>query len=192
MKLLRVGISSWIVLGRTRNSWILLGISTRSESNLSDIFFSIPGYSMVVALMSVLAPVAYIDFKELKIPNEYVLLGIIYWVLTIPLEIFKYNKYVLEDIKSSLVAAGVLFLAAALCKICIKGSIGAGDIKLFVVMGLLLGVRGIWGAMFLSLIVSFFAAIFFLITKKKSKKDEMAFGPALAIGTFLAIFLTGM
>ena len=64
--------------------------------------------------------------------------------------------------------------------------------KLFIVMGLLLGVRGIWGAMFLSLIVSFFAAIFFLITKKKSKKDEMAFGPALAIGTFLAIFLTGM
>ena len=52
----------------------------------------------------------------------------------------------------------------------------------------MLGVRGIWGAMFLSLIVSFFAAIFFLITKKKSKKDEMAFGPALAIGTFLAIF----
>ena len=38
-----------------------------------------------VALMSVLAPVAYIDFKELKIPNEYIILGIIYWVLIIPL-----------------------------------------------------------------------------------------------------------
>ena len=49
-----------------------------------------------VALMSVLAPVAYIDFKELKIPNEYIILGIIYWVLIIPLEIFKYkNMYLM-------------------------------------------------------------------------------------------------
>lgn len=73
-----------------------------------------------------------------------------------------------------------------------QGSIGAGDIKLFVVMGLLLGLDGIWSAIFLSLVLSFITAIYFLITKRKGKKDAMAFGPALAIGTWLSIFLTGM
>ena len=124
-----------------------------------------------VALMSVLAPVAYIDFKELKIPNEYVLLGIIYWVLTIPLEIFKYNKYVLEDIKSSLVANLVfLFLALALCKICIKRLYRGRRYKTVCCDGAFVGVRGIWGSDVSVAYSVFLCHNIFLITKKKSKK----------------------
>ena len=69
---------------------------------------------------------------------------------------------------------------------------GFGDMKLFLVMGLLLGTRGIWGAVFLSLIVIFFISVFALITKRKSRKDLIPFGPALVIGTYLAVYLTGM
>jgi prepilin signal peptidase PulO-like enzyme (type II secretory pathway) len=74
----------------------------------------------------------------------------------------------------------------------IRNSIGFGDMKLFLVMGLLLGTRGIWGAVFLSLIVIFFISVFALITKRKSRKDLIPFGPALVIGTYLAVYLTGM
>ena len=74
----------------------------------------------------------------------------------------------------------------------IKNGIGFGDMKLFIVMGLMLGLDGIWGAVFLALIVSFLIAAFALITKKKTRKDAIPFGPALVIGTYLSICLSGM
>ena len=85
-----------------------------------------------------------------------------------------------------------LLLAAFLCTLLMKNSVGAGDMKLFVVMGLLLGMHGIWGAIFASLIVSFVVAIVLLVSKKKTRKDAIPFGPALVVGTFLSVFLTGM
>ena len=85
-----------------------------------------------------------------------------------------------------------MLLAAVLCGVLIKNSVGFGDMKLFVVMGLLLGTQGIWSAVFLSLIVSFIAAVFLLATKRKTKKDAIPFGPALVLGTYLAAYLTGM
>ena len=93
---------------------------------------------------------------------------------------------------SEVIAAGAIFLATVLCKICIKNSIGAGDIKLFLVMGLFLSLDGIWAAMLFSLVVCFFQVIFLLATKRKTRKDSIAFGPAVTIGTLLSIFMTGM
>ena len=93
---------------------------------------------------------------------------------------------------SEIIAAAALFIAAVLCTLCIKNSIGYGDIKLFIVMGLLLGLTGIWSAIFLSLIVSFVVSVYFLITKKKGRKDLIPFGPALVIGTYLSVCLSGM
>ncbi len=146
----------------------------------------------VIALASIMVSIAYIDFTELRIPNEYVIVGIGYWILSIFVEILCGSQFVMVNIISSAIAAAALFIAAVLCKVCIKGAIGAGDIKLFIVMGLLLGLDGIWSAIFLSLITSFIEAVFFLITKRKSRTDAMAFGPALAIGTLLSFFLTGV
>lgn len=146
----------------------------------------------MIAFLSIMASVAYVDFTELRIPNEYIITGLVYWVLSIFVELICGSQFIVANIISSLIAAAALFIASLLCKICIRGSIGAGDIKLFVVMGLLLGLDGIWSAIFLSLVLSFITAIYFLITKRKGKKDAMAFGPALAIGTWLSIFLTGM
>lgn len=146
----------------------------------------------LVALLSIMMPIAYIDFRELRIPNEYIIIGIMYWVLSVFIELLYGSQFIVANLLSALIAAAILFLASALCKVCIKGSIGAGDIKLFLVMGLLLGLDGIWSAIFLSLIISFIMAVFFLITKKKGRKDAIPFGPALAIGTWLSIFLTGM
>ena len=98
----------------------------------------------------------------------------------------------LSYLLTEVIASAVLFLVAVLCALIVKNSIGGGDMKLFVVMGLLLGLQGTWGAIFLSLIVSFIVAVALLITRKKSRKDAIPFGPALAAGTYLSIFLTGM
>lgn len=145
-----------------------------------------------VCLISILGPVAYVDYKEYIIPNKYIVFGLISWVI-ISISEFMFNGVdTIHIITSELVAAIAVFVATLLCKICIKNSIGAGDVKLFLVVGLLLGLEGIWGAMFLALIVAFVQACYLLIRKKKSKKDCIAFGPAMTIGVLLSVFLTGM
>lgn len=145
-----------------------------------------------ICLLTILAPVALIDYREYKIPNRFIIAGLVYRMLIIPFELLYDSENILQTFLSEIIACAALLLAAVLCRLCVKNSIGAGDIKLFAVMGLMLSLKGIWSAIFMSLIVSFFMSVYLLISKKKTRKDKIPFGPALAIGTFLTVFLTGM
>lgn len=144
-----------------------------------------------ISLLSLLWPIAYIDFNSYRIPNAYIIAGLVSRFAILVFELFG-NEYVWITLLSEGIAAAALFIAAVLCSLLIKNSIGFGDIKLFIVMGLLLGLDGIWGAIFLSLIVSFLISAYLLITKKKTHKDAIPFGPAIVIGTYLSVCLTGM
>lgn len=145
-----------------------------------------------LALLSLMWPVALIDYKTYRIPNSYIIYGLACRVLIFPFELIFSEPGVWQVLLGEVIAAAAMLLAAVLCGVLIKNSVGFGDMKLFVVMGLLLGTQGIWSAVFLSLIVSFIAAVFLLATKRKTKKDAIPFGPALVLGTYLAAYLTGM
>jgi leader peptidase (prepilin peptidase)/N-methyltransferase len=79
------------------------------------------------------------------------------------------------------VGGGLLFLLALI------GAMGGGDIKLMATMGLLLGYQKILLALLLGFFVGGIISLFLLIFKIKSRKDQIAFGPFLAIGTFLSM-----
>lgn len=145
-----------------------------------------------ICLLSILWPIALIDFQSYRIPNEFIIFGLVCRGLLILPEVFMGGRSVGITILTEIIACGAIVLAAALCRFCIKNSIGAGDIKLFIVMGLLLGLDGIWGAIFMALVVSFFISIILIMTKKKTRKDTIPFGPAIVIGTYLSVFFTGM
>ncbi|MEG1887250.1 MAG: A24 family peptidase [Oscillospiraceae bacterium] len=145
-----------------------------------------------ISLLTMLWPIAYTDFTSYRIPNPFIILGLTYRIIILPLEVLFDANFVWATVLSEVIAAGALFIAAGLCSLCIKNSIGYGDIKLFIVMGLLLSLDGIWGAIFLSLIISFVISVYLLITKKKSQKDTIPFGPAIVIGTYLSVCLSGM
>ena len=59
--------------------------------------------------------------------------------------------------------------------------------KLFLQSGLFLGKKGIAITLFFGVILGGIAGAIFLIGRKKGKKDEMAFGPYLAMGAFIAL-----
>ena len=145
-----------------------------------------------MCLLSVMWPLAYIDFRTLRIPNLFVIYGLICRGVILAFEFLLGNQYLWQTLLSEAIAAAGLLLAAVLCILLVKNGIGFGDMKLFIVMGLMLGLEGIWGAMFLSLIASFFIALFAMAIKKKTRKDVIPFGPALVIGTYLSICLSGM
>lgn len=143
-------------------------------------------------LLGILWPIAYIDFKTYRIPNIFIAAGLVMRAIILVFELIYMREGLLAVVLSEFVASSGLVIAAFLCTILIKNSVGYGDIKLFLVMGLFLGLDGIWGAIFVSLIVSFIVSVVLLATKKKTRKDAIPFGPAIVIGTYLSVFLTGM
>lgn len=145
-----------------------------------------------VLWLALLWPISYADIKTLRIPNRLVAGGLAARVLVLPGEFLLERDALPAAVAGEGIASLALFLASAVCAFLMKNGIGGGDMKLFIVMGLLLGLQGTWGAVFLSLIVSFVAAVTLLATGKKSRKDVIPFGPALMIGSYLSIFLTGM
>ncbi len=65
---------------------------------------------------------------------------------------------------------------------------GAGDIKIGVLMGLILGTSNLLAALFLAFLSGAVISIILLIIKKKTLKSEIPFGPFLVGATFIAIF----
>ena len=143
-------------------------------------------------LLAILWPVGYIDFKTYKIPNRFIILGLIFRAIILIFELLFERELLISCLISEGIAAAALLIATLLCCLCIKNSIGYGDIKLFVVMGLMLGLESIWSSIFVSLFISFIVAVTLLIAKKKGKKDVIPFAPSIAIGTYISIIMTGM
>lgn len=145
-----------------------------------------------LAFLSIIWPLGYIDFKTYRIPNKFIVFGIICRVIILVFELF-FNR---EGITSVLLGEGIsvmlLAIAMALCRLIIKNSIGYGDIKLFLLMGLFLGAAGTWNAVFCALCFSFLISIVLLISKKKTRKDVIPFAPAIVIGTYFSIIFTEM
>lgn len=143
-------------------------------------------------MLAVLWPVGLIDLKTYRIPNRFIILGFGLRFFVLMFELVFETESIVNILLSDVIAALALGLAALLCSICMKNSIGYGDIKLFLVMGVLLGMNGIWSAVFVSLFVAFITSVFLLVSKKKGKKDIIPFAPSIMIGTYISIILTGM
>ncbi|PPA71549.1 prepilin peptidase [Jeotgalibacillus proteolyticus] len=83
-------------------------------------------------------------------------------------------------------AAGffLLFFIAILS----KGGMGGGDIKLYAVIGLVLGVKLTLLSFFLATLIGTAAGLIGLMLKGKNRKDQIPFGPSIAAGSIAAYF----
>ncbi|MBD9290717.1 MULTISPECIES: A24 family peptidase [Coprococcus] len=145
----------------------------------------------LMILISMMWPIAYIDFKEKRIPNKILIIMLIARAVILIPELALLGN-ISQTLISMVIATVAVIIACVLCCLIVKGAIGMGDIKLFCVMAIYLGLEGIWSAIFCSLIVSFVIAVFSLATKRVNRKDNIPFAPAILIGTYLSIFLTGI
>jgi len=67
--------------------------------------------------------------------------------------------------------------------------LGGGDIKLFGILGILLGPTGVFFTIFLSCFVGAVVGLILIVTKKMSKDKPMPFGPSiLVVATFQIFF----
>ena len=150
------------------------------------------GNGKLLTLLAILFVAANIDARYRIIPNVLVLTGLVTRVVFWLLELFTSPGQFLSVIKNDLSACLLVLAFFVVGVLLVKGGIGMGDIKLMLVMGLFQGFYGVVSSLFCALFVAFIYAIIVLLFKRKTKKDSVAFAPAILLGTLVSVFLTGM
>ncbi len=89
---------------------------------------------------------------------------------------------------SSLFAAGVCTLGLLAASLLTHGGIGGGDIKLVGALGLLSGVYTVVYTLFFAMLLCALTAAALLLTKKKTIKEALPFGPFLLAGYMITLW----
>lgn len=147
----------------------------------NDLFSSLK----IVTLISLLEPVAIIDYKEKIIPNKMLVIALIFGIVLTSLQILFGTYSILDTLLIILIGIAVICGLLLIISLIYKDSIGMGDIKLLAVMCVYEGLYGALNTLIVSLLVCFIYAIYLLITKKANKKTELSFGLFLYIGLIL-------
>jgi len=146
----------------------------------------------IISLIMILLPIAIIDLRDHIIPNRILVGGLVLRLVYYMFELIIEGSKVLNTLKSDVLGALIIVGFFLLCMFVSKNGVGMGDVKLLGLMGLYQGLWGVMVSVFTSLIVSFVISIVLLATRKKGRKDAIAFGPSIFIGTFIGIILNGV
>ncbi len=147
------------------------------------------GFVKLYGLLVIVVSAGLIDLKRKIIPNVLVLFGLLFWV---GISVYEFTHA--ENMKSILISEGIGFLVGfgllALVFVFTKGALGFGDVKLFGIIGLISGGFCTYSTLLVSLLVSVVVSVVGLIRKKIGRKDAIPFGPCIAIGYLVVIFLS--
>lgn len=121
----------------------------------------------------------FIDLRHYIIPDS---LNIAIIVLSI-IAMFVMQKSIVDSIAGAFAISIPLFIIVKVTK-----GFGEGDVFLFFACGLLLGMKLIALAAFISIISGGAVAVILLICKKKGLKSQMPFGPFIVYGVLTSLF----
>lgn len=131
--------------------------------------------------------IAAIDFKVKKIPNLLVLtlllLRIMYVVVALVAGVQGWKEILIPSLVGFLCA--IVFMG--ICYFFARGGVGAGDLKLYAVLGFCYGLVGLVAIMLYSLLASVIVGISLLVTKKAKLKTAIPMAPFIIFG--LTIYL---
>lgn len=137
----------------------------------------------VIALffISMLVIIVVSDIVYMIIPNKVLLfflpLFIIGRVIS-PLNVWW------DSILAAFVGYGILLLIALIS----KGGMGGGDMKLFFLIGIVMGTLNTLLTLFIASIIGLIIGSFLLIIQKKGRKTPFPFGPSIAIAAVIVYF----
>lgn len=133
-------------------------------------------------LVSILVVISMIDFDTQDIYTSIIIFAAIIGIVFVIIEKLVYGDNVFYLLAGAIAGAAIIGLIVFITK-----GMGEGDIEIAGVCGLFLGLRGILLALFLSVICGGIVGIFIVVLKLKKVKDKIAFGPFIALGTFISI-----
>lgn len=89
-----------------------------------------------------------------------------------------------DSILGAVVGFGILYIIAIIS----KGGMGGGDIKLFFLIGLVLGTMNTLLTLFIASLIGMVVGILIIIKRGQGRKTPVKFGPFIAIGALSAYF----
>jgi leader peptidase (prepilin peptidase) / N-methyltransferase len=140
-----------------------------------------PELVISISLSSLLVIITISDMKYMIIPNKIL---IFFTGVFVVLRIF----FPLEPWWDTLLGGIIGFLLLFLIAVVSKGGMGGGDIKLFAVLGILLGWKEVLLAFFFATFLGATIGIILLITGKVARKQKIPFAPFIAGGALLVYF----
>lgn len=143
-----------------------------------------------LGLACALFSLSFVDLDIQEIPDGYIIFGIIWWIVTAPLVTLGQGGSVHDMLMSLLggaiggfgLAIGMLLISLLFDKIMGRDSLGGGDIKLFFVVGLYVGIAiGLFDVI-LSCVIGLILAICV-------RKEMIPFGPSIALSTWICVLV---
>ncbi len=139
-----------------------------------------------LVLLGALVYLSVIDLESYIIPDKALLIAVLAWFSAIP---FAYELYggaagILGAILSAvLFGGGILIFTLIMDKLLQKETMGGGDIKLFAVLGLYLGIPEALFALFLACVLG----LCFALLCTGSGKPQIPFGPSISLAGWLML-----
>ncbi len=141
-----------------------------------------------LALFEIVFLIASIDKRIKKIPNKLILALLFIRLAGMATELIISPSKWMEILLGSFVgflAAGAVML---LCMIVSRGGVGAGDMKLFALIGLYYQITGVLEIMLYSLFIASVVSIFLLVSRKAKAKSSIPMAPFICIGIAVYTF----
>lgn len=133
--------------------------------------------------------IAYIDYQSQLIPNFILLVLFAVRSILLIVELCTYKTAWMELLASAFGGLTIGFLLFILVYFISKKGMGLGDVKLVAVIGFYTGTAVLYMIIIFALLCCVLYSVVQLMRRKLTTKDYVAFGPFLAVGTIIALFL---
>ena len=187
-----IPVLSYIFLrGKCRNCGEKISIQYPLIELLNGILYLLVYYKYGISvstlqymtLVSFMIVIGIIDLKTKYVFTSTIITAGIFQVAFCIANGIIYKKIPIDNIYGMLLGAVLIGLI-----VFITHGMGEGDIEIAAISGLALGFKATIFMLFTAFILGGIAGIFVLLRRKKGLKDEMPFGPFLAVGTILSLF----
>lgn len=178
-------------------SWQEIVVMLLAEGALVKTWFdyihgkeSVLMFALLYTVLVIMTILCMADYWERIVPNKILLLLILVGLIEFAVQGIRNLQGLLSIIPA--VILGFLFCAITfgIAYIVSKGSLGAGDVKLAILLGIFLTGEYVVGTVFYGSLLSAGFSIVQMLRKKLNRKDEIPFVPFLYMGLII-IYLVG-
>jgi leader peptidase (prepilin peptidase)/N-methyltransferase len=148
---------------------------------------------LLFALVSAMVVITFIDLDFQIIPDAITLPGMIIGLAAshfiMPDPFLKYSQLGFVNSVIGLLAGGVSFYVIAVLS---RGGMGGGDVKMMAMVGSFMGWKGVFLTTLVGSLAGSVIGIGLMVFKGKGRKTKIPFGPFLAAGSLITLFLGRM
>ena len=156
---------------------------------IKEITMPVSLWILTVCILWALSVLTVMDCKRHKIPNDFLKMLLFIWLIVMIVDILLNGRNGLGILFLSLVGALLSGLIFFVCYILSKKRLGAGDVKLMVLLGLFLTGQKIIEVIFYSTLLCLFFCLIRIYSRKMGRTIEFPMTPFFYLGTWITLFV---